>query len=509
MNMADTSIPSPSRRTLSSGVSWTDDLPLCQLSDVGMASNVAYLTDGRQTEAFPYEDRAFNFATDYDCYLYGVFDGYDGSRAAHFAAERLPAELLLGQLTSFVNEKSTKNILQQAISIVERGFFESIDIELAKITHLQSQLPERLTPESAERHYSSIVQQIKLLNDSIRGGTTAVVALVVNNNLYIANVGDSRALLCQRDPSGVVKVQQITVNHDINNEDELERLSKLGLNVEKILERGRLGMNECTRCIGDYWVKGGYKKNPDLKGATSEPIIATPDIYGGLPLTEIEGGFLVLMSDDVYKSLEQSTGHENANIDIANMVSHEMLCRNTMQGVAQNVIDKISFTHSKAFGRAHSLSRGDITLVVRNISHPLGIDALPDINPILPDLSGRHPVSVPYKRNSRELIPTTGDYPAGIPTLSLVMPPQSGSENDPIDLTPAGTSPPSEDTPTNLVVGDATFPPTPPENLYYRSNAHEPAKLDSQNRVAPYVSFDTFDNEAWNKMQEAKKALVS
>jgi len=81
-----------------------------------------------------------NFRTDHDCYLYGVFDGYDGSRAARFSAERLPAELLLGQLTPHMNDKSIKNILKQALSVVERGFFESIDTELAKKTHLQSQV---------------------------------------------------------------------------------------------------------------------------------------------------------------------------------------------------------------------------------------------------------------------------------------------------------------------------------------------------------------------------------
>ena len=56
------STPSPNRRVLRSEVSWTDDLPQCQLSNVGVAANVVYLADGRTTEAYPYEDRAFNFA---------------------------------------------------------------------------------------------------------------------------------------------------------------------------------------------------------------------------------------------------------------------------------------------------------------------------------------------------------------------------------------------------------------------------------------------------------------
>ena len=36
-------------------------------------------------------------------------------------------------------------------------------------------------------------------------------------------------------------MQQITVNHDINNDKELERLSQLGLNIGQIMERGKLG----------------------------------------------------------------------------------------------------------------------------------------------------------------------------------------------------------------------------------------------------------------------------
>ena len=78
--------------------------------------------------------------TDYDCYLYGVFDGHDGSKAAHFAAERIPAELLLGQLSPDSNDGDVKKALEQAFQIVEHGFFESIDVELAKKTHLQSQV---------------------------------------------------------------------------------------------------------------------------------------------------------------------------------------------------------------------------------------------------------------------------------------------------------------------------------------------------------------------------------
>lgn len=61
-----------------------------------------------------------------------------------------------------------------------------------------------------------------------------MVALVYNNRLYVANVGDSRALLCKTDSNQVLRVVQLTVDHDLRNEDELLRLSQLGLDIKSI-----------------------------------------------------------------------------------------------------------------------------------------------------------------------------------------------------------------------------------------------------------------------------------
>jgi TAK1-binding protein 1 len=57
---------------------------------------------------------------------------------------------------------------------------------------------------------------------------------VFRGKLYVANVGDSRALLCRTDSEGVLRVVQLSVDHDLRNEDELLRLQQLGLDVVKI-----------------------------------------------------------------------------------------------------------------------------------------------------------------------------------------------------------------------------------------------------------------------------------
>jgi Serine/threonine protein phosphatase len=77
------------------------------------------------------------------------------------------------------------------------------------------------------------VDKLNALNCELSAGTTVVVALVFSGRLYVANVGDSRALLCRTDSNGVLRVVQLSVDHDLRNEDELLRLSQLGLDVEK------------------------------------------------------------------------------------------------------------------------------------------------------------------------------------------------------------------------------------------------------------------------------------
>jgi len=77
------------------------------------------------------------------------------------------------------------------------------------------------------------VDKLNALNCELSAGTSVVVALVYSELLYVANVGDSRALLCCTDSNGVLRVVQLCVDHDLRNEDELLRLSQLGLDVEK------------------------------------------------------------------------------------------------------------------------------------------------------------------------------------------------------------------------------------------------------------------------------------
>lgn len=508
---------SPGRRPLQrSDASWTDDLPLCDRSDVGIAPNTTY--GSMVPETYVYENRVFNFATDSKIFLYGVFDGHDGSKAAHFTSERLPAELLLGQLIPGQDDESVKKILAQAFSVVERGFFESIDVELAKKTHLQSQLPE--PADLAEKLYPSMIQEIEALNAAIKGGSTALVALIMDDRLYVANVGDSRALLCQYDNKDHLKVEQLNEDHDINNQKEVERIKALGLKLEN-MKSVQAGKFTFTRCIGDYTIKGGYRDNELLKEAKSEPFIASADVYGGIPLTSVKDGFVVLMSDAVYKSYQQAAGKLDVNEDIAHIVANQLRNSNRIRGVAQSVIDKIAFYHSETFGKQHANRREDMTLIVRNINHPVGTSALPSL--ITDEMMARqHPVSIPYEgsnptqhftaatANTENIYPNNHNNQK---PLSLVMPepPATATTTEayqgtnPLVTTSGSTaSSPSDDTPTNSSnrIAEPAQPlgvPLSLDDMYFRIDRQGALELDDDNRCAAYVDFGRFDQEGWNK----------
>ena len=48
----------------------------------------------------------------------------------------------------------------------------------------------------------------------------------------------------------------------------------------------RLGNQDNTRCLGNYLVKGCYKEFEELMSAKAEPVIAEPEIHGGIELDE-------------------------------------------------------------------------------------------------------------------------------------------------------------------------------------------------------------------------------
>ncbi|XP_028727007.1 TGF-beta-activated kinase 1 and MAP3K7-binding protein 1 isoform X2 [Peromyscus leucopus] len=470
--------------------SWTDDLPLCHLSGVGSASNRSYAADGKGIESHPPEDSWLKFRSENNCFLYGVFNGYDGNRVTNFVAQRLSAELLLGQLHTEHTEADVRRVLLQAFDVVERSFLESIDDALAEKASLQSQLPEGVPQHQLPPQYQKILERLKTLERETSGGAMAVVAVLLNNKLYVANVGTNRALLCKSTVDGL-QVTQLNVDHTTENEDELFRLSQLGLDAGKVKQVGIICGQESTRRIGDYKVKYGYTDIDLLSAAKSKPIIAEPEIHGAQPLDGVTG-FLVLMSEGLYKALEAAHGPGQANQEIAAMIDTEFAKQTSLDAVAQAVVDRVKRIHGDTFAsggeRAKFCPRHeDMTLLVRNFGYPLGEMSQPAPTPAP---GGRvYPVSVPY--SSAQNTSKTSV------TLSLVMPSQgqmvNGAHSAPTldEATPTLTN----QSPTLTLQSTNTHTQSSSSSSdggLFRSRPAHSLPPGEDGRVEPYVDFAEF-----------------
>lgn len=73
-------------------------------------------------------------------------------------------------------------------------------------------------------------------------------------------------------------------------------------------------------------MKGGYREFEELVSSAAEPIIAEPEIHGSIELDE-SCRFLLLMSRGLYKSLEEATGTDQVNKELALITVEQVLHR--------------------------------------------------------------------------------------------------------------------------------------------------------------------------------------
>ena len=135
--------------------------------------------------------------------------------------------------------------------------------------------------------------------------------LITRTRLEPKKTGKSRAS-CQRLPAPVVVVEKLIIiiicarvilfNRKCTRTHVPSECARAAFchhfSTAVFFTRTHAGKFEFTRCIGDYMLKGGYKDNLLLKEAASEPVIATPDVYGGVSLTDVTGRRQLLFYDN-------------------------------------------------------------------------------------------------------------------------------------------------------------------------------------------------------------------
>nr|XP_011460409.1 PREDICTED: probable protein phosphatase 2C 28 [Fragaria vesca subsp. vesca] len=184
----------------------------------------------------------------YELGLYAIFDGHSGTKVAEYFQAHL-----------FDNILSQHEFWTYPIEAIKRAYKATDDEILEKVA------------ES-------------------RGGSTAVTAILINGEkLIVANVGDSRAVLCR---DGLA--EQLTVDHDPQKEKDLVEsrggcVFQLPGNVPRV--DAQLAM---SRAFGDG----------DLK----EHITSEPDI--NINKIDTDAEFIILASDGLWKVMSNQDAYD-------------------------------------------------------------------------------------------------------------------------------------------------------------------------------------------------------
>jgi serine/threonine protein phosphatase PrpC len=168
-------------------------------------------------------EQAFSFKSDGDdipARLIGVFDGHGGAKCSEWIKNHI-TKYLQEHLSHFTEEELSQDNILEAIKVT--------------CTNLNRKLPRY-----------------------IKDGTTACFAVIIEGKLYIANIGDSRALLVTKDGETI----QITRDASFSEEHYRKRAEKRGGVVGDLIEYQRNFYKE------DY---DRYPHHPGLKVLFAEP----------------------------------------------------------------------------------------------------------------------------------------------------------------------------------------------------------------------------------------------
>ncbi|KAK6151829.1 hypothetical protein DH2020_014464 [Rehmannia glutinosa] len=220
------------------------------------------------------------FGTSPDDHFFGVFDGH-----GEFGA----------QCSQFVKQKLCENLLRNS-----RFHIDAVEACHAAFLTTNSQL------------------HADALDDSM-SGTTAITVLVRGKTLYVANSGDSRAVIGEKRGKDIVAVD-LSIDQTPFRPDELERVKLCGARVLTLDQIEGL-KNPYVQCWGTeegddgdpprLWVQNGMYPGTAFTRSIGDSIaeaigvVANPEIVV-LELTQ-NHPFFVIASDGVFEFLSSQT----------------------------------------------------------------------------------------------------------------------------------------------------------------------------------------------------------
>ncbi|KAI0566244.1 Protein-serine/threonine phosphatase [Gracilaria domingensis] len=154
-------------------------------------------------------------------------------------------------------------------------------------------------PESAIRNACQALEAFVLAKSALDRayyGTTLLFTMIRGQDLYIANIGNSRAVLATKDGA-----QAITQEHDGSNAEEVSRVTCAG----GYFQDGKVNnLVPMTRSIGDLELKDRKHITFPNRRMTEDILISVPDIYQRKLSSRDE--FLIMATAEVWENLSNN-----------------------------------------------------------------------------------------------------------------------------------------------------------------------------------------------------------
>lgn len=290
----------------------------------------------------------------------GVYDGHGGAEAARFISDHLFAHLIrLAQENGTISE----DVVRSAFSATEEGFL-------------------------------TLVRRTRFIKPLIAAvGSCCLVGVIWRGTLYVANLGDSRAVIGVLGRSNKIMAEPLTRDHNASREEVRQELISRHPDDSQIvvLKHGvwRIkGIIQVSRTIGDAYLKRReFALDPSItRFRLSEPLrqpvlTAEPSIY--TRVLNPQDKFIIFASDGLWEHL-------------TNQQAVEIVHNNPRSGIAKRLVraalKQAARKREMRYDDLRKVEKGirrffhdDITVVVVYIDHGL----LQERDTSVPELSVR------------------------------------------------------------------------------------------------------------------------
>ena len=308
-----------------------------------------------------------NFLLIKNLYLFGICDGHgiQGHYVSNFIKNILPSYLNYIEIDNYISKKNksldsmlsslynkSENSSVKDIHII-KYFYDKFQINPAEFSFIKNKFSE-ISKNLKESFYKidNDLLKSKQSFDTEKSGSTVCVGILNSKNLILANIGDSRAILCSYNKSW--KSSQLTKDHKPKDKSEYKRIIASGGTVSRMIN---IEKNEEE--IGPYrvWDKT-QDKGPGLAmsrsigdgQAKNLGVLAEPDIFE-YTLNEADK-FIVCASDGIWEYL--------SNDNVMNIIKD--IYEN--EGKAEDACDLLVKKASEEWKKENNKTMDDISCAI-------------------------------------------------------------------------------------------------------------------------------------------------